>query len=111
MATTRLARPAIHNQRNNHEEAHHYGRRDRLGRRTRWGLADCGTAQAPAAAPTVHVTQTVTPTPTPTVTKTVAPVTPKTVYVAPAAPTLTACGEGVYGEVVFAGRTPVARSR
>ncbi len=71
------------------------------------GLAACGSteAQAPAAAPTVQVTQTVTatPTPTPTVTKIVVPVPARTVYVAPAAPALTACGEGTYGEEVYAG--------
>ena len=68
------------------------------------GLAACGTAapSAPAAVATVTVA------PTPTVTKTVAaiPTPTRTVYLAPAAqaaPALTNCGEGVYGEDVFAG--------
>ena len=66
------------------------------------GLAACGTVapSAPAAVATVTavpttkatVTRTVTPTPTPTVTKTV--VTP--VYVAPAPPALTDCGNYLY---------------
>jgi hypothetical protein len=65
-------------------------------------LAACGSTPAPAAAPrtavtvtatpTPTVTRTVTPTPTPTVTKTV--VTP--VYVAPAPPALTDCGNYLY---------------
>ena len=79
------------------------------------GLAACRStqAQAPAAAPTVHVTQTVTatPTPKPTVTKIVVPVPARTVYVAPAAPGLTACGEGTYGEEVYAGPDTSCRSR
>jgi hypothetical protein len=36
------AGPAIHNQRNHHEEAHHYRRRDRPGRRTRRGAGQSG---------------------------------------------------------------------
>jgi len=70
------------------------------------GLAACGSAAAPAAAPRAAVTVTatpalvvtVTPTPTPTVTKTetktVVVVPERTAYV-PAAPALTNCG-GVY---------------
>jgi hypothetical protein len=76
------------------------------------GLAGCGSASPAAAAATVPIapvtvtgtpvpTVTVTPTPTPTVTKTVV-VEPRSVYV-PAAPTLTACGIGTYGEEVYAG--------
>jgi hypothetical protein len=75
------------------------------------GLAACGStrAQVPAAVPTVQVTQTVTatptptPMPTPTVTKIVVPVPATTVYVAPAAPALAACGSGTQGEEVYAG--------
>jgi hypothetical protein len=68
------------------------------------GLAACGTAapSAPEAVvtvtavptPTPTVTKTVTPTPTPTVTKTRIVVTP--VYVAPASPALTDCGNYLY---------------
>ena len=81
------------------------------------GLAACGTAGSPAAAPTVRVTQTValmptvtetvTPTPPPIVTKTVTPAPVRVVYVAPAAPAapaLTACGLGTYNEEVYAGQ-------
>ena len=71
------------------------------------GLAACGSTRAhvPAAAPSVQVTLTVTatPTPTPTVTKIVVPVPAKTVYVAPTAPALAACGSGTQGEEVYAG--------
>ena len=70
------------------------------------GLAACGSVAAPAAAPrpaaTVTaapiptVTRTMTPAPTPTVTKTVV-VAPGPVYVpAPAAPSLTYVGNGIY---------------
>jgi hypothetical protein len=76
------------------------------------GLAACGAAGSPAAAPTVRITQTVTAVPTPTVTKTVAPtpavtstVVPasvRTVYVAPSvpaySPAVTNCGGGVYAD-------------